>query len=149
MMSGSSLSFYKTMSDLPAEFDFSFKIYDLKAYYDDADLNISAENYQLSFEDDAGLWNIQKNGMILFGRLHMNNLGLLYSDKGLVSKNTILGIAIVISSSQSDRKEAESICSIDSNSGELNVNFEHVFEKGYFKNRASVNFQLYVKNPDP
>lgn len=142
-----SFSFYRTMDELDSEI-FSYSVSDMKAVgFDGSEYPTEVNGGSGTIDDGNGGRTISKYGMTVTGILAVSGCGSLFSEDGLVSPDTALGIAAICSSSVSGRREAFPIADIRSDTDSVSEPFSVPIEGGAYREKFLLSVVLYIKSP--
>lgn len=140
-------SFFKTLDDLESE-DFSCTVSNLSAIGHDGTVYSTVVSGRAGTVDDRnGGKTISRYGMKLNFILESVGCGFLFSSDGLVSTDTVLGVAAICSSSVSGRREVFPICDIRHDSEKISESVSVPIAEGAYRERIQLSVVLYIKSP--
>lgn len=118
--------------------------------YDSAgrQLNIDKTTGKLSFESEAGDWSMEKDGLTVSISVSMSNPHVFYGDGGVAGHGTELGIAAVVKSPTSCRRDTfDSMIRICEDTDPVNSFLVVNLSSEDYHGTATVDVVLYVKKP--
>ncbi len=118
--------------------------------YDDAgrQLNIDNTSGRLSFESEAGDWSMENDGLVLSITLSLSNPNAFYGNGGVAGNGTELGVAAVVKSPTSCRRDTfDSMIRIYDDTESVNSFLAVNLSSKDYHGTATLDIVLYVRNP--
>ena len=118
--------------------------------YDDAgrQLNIDNTSGRLSFESEAGDWSMENDGLVFSVTLLLSNPKAFYGDGGVAGNGTELGVAAVVKSPTSCRRDTfDSMIRIHDDTESVNSFLVVNLSSEDYHGTATLDIVLYVRKP--
>ena len=118
--------------------------------YDTAgrELNIDKTSGKMSFDSEAGDWSMEKDGLTVSISVSLSNTCALYGEGGVAGRGTELGIAAVVKSPTSCRRDTfDSMIRICEDTGQVNSFLVVNLSSQDYHGTATVDVVLYIKKP--
>ena len=150
-MKSNRISFFNRLedTDLLRKIKFSATPYEASYEFKDqkVELSLKPDDYDLrkfNVSDEKALWNISKDGLFLRRTIQIKHPELLFDDSGITDRNSILGIAAVCVSTESDRLEVFGICELNSENDAVNMPFKFELSPGKYRGNVIIKTILYL-----